>query len=336
MREGSRSAWAVIAVILFVLLGFSALLNFLFLASRGKKHETPETIFTEQSFAGDTSATDKIAVVDVKGLITKMSEGATGRDGMVGDIKQELKLATEDKDVKAIIVRIDSPGGEVLASDEIYNAVLKAKEKKKLLVSMGSVAASGGYYIAVGSDYIMADELTITGSIGVIMQTLNYRGLMDKVGLQTYTFKSGKFKDLLNGAREPSPEEMQLVQSLVMETYDKFVGIVAKRRKMDVEALKTGLADGRILSGTQAKAAGFVDELGDFDTAVERAKAQAGITKAKVVQYVVPFSLGRLFGLGSKAGVPLFNKSVQLDLNVGPQQLPLEQGKMYFLASPLM
>lgn len=311
-----------------MILGMSLFFNLLSLVPKHKKART-ESVFQELIFAGDTSSSNKIAVIDVDGVISKFTEGVTGRDGMVGDIKQQLKLAVEDEDVKAIIVRIDSPGGEVLASDEIYNAVLKAKTKKPLIVSMGSVAASGGYYVAVGSDYIIADELTITGSIGVIMETLNYKGLMDKVGLQSYTFKSGKFKDLMNGAREPTPEEMALVQNLIMETYNKFVGIVAQRRKMDVEVLKNGLADGRILSGTQAKAGGFVDELGDFDLAIQRAKERAKITDAKVFQYFVPFSFGRLLGFSAKS--PL-NK-LSLSLSLDPNPLKLETGKLYYLSS---
>ena len=320
------TGWIITCVFLVMILGLSLFFNLLSLVPKKKKAHS-DTVFSELIFAGDETSQNKIAVVDVDGVISKFTEGVTGRDGMVGDIKQQLKLALEDEDVKAIIVRIDSPGGEVLASDEIYHAVLKAKDKKPLIVSMGSVAASGGYYVAVGSDYIIADEMTITGSIGVIMETLNYKGLMEKVGLQSYTFKSGKFKDLMNGSREPTPEEMALVQDLIMETYNKFVGIVAQRRKMDVEVLKNGLADGRILSGTQAKVGGFVDELGDFDLAIQRAKERAKITDAKVFQYYVPFSFGRLFGFSAKSPI---NK---LTVSIEPNPLKLESGKLYYLSS---
>jgi protease-4 len=322
------TGWIVTCVFLMMLLGLSMFFNLLGLIPKTKKART-ETIFQELIFAGESSSPHKIAVIDIDGVISKYTEGFTGRDGMVGDIKQQLKLAVEDEDVKAIIIRIESPGGEVLASDELYNAILKAKMEKPLVASMGSVAASGGYYVAVGSDYIIADELTITGSIGVIMETLNYKGLMDKVGLQSHTFKSGKFKDLMNGSREPTPEEMALVQDMIMETYNKFVGIVATRRKMDVESLKQGLADGRILTGSQAKVGGFVDELGDFDVAIQRAKERAKITDARVFQYYVPFSFGRLFGFAAKS--PINKLSVSFDQN----PFKLESGKLYYLSSHL-
>jgi protease-4 len=321
------TGWIVTCVFLVMVLGLSLFFNLLGLIPKSKKKARTDTVFQELIFAGEPASQNKIAVIDVDGVISKYTEGFTGRDGMVGDIKQQLKLALEDEDVKAIIVRIDSPGGEVLASDEIYRAVLEAKAKKPVIASMGSVAASGGYYVAIGSDHIIADELTITGSIGVIMETLNYKGLMDKVGLQSHTFKSGKFKDLMNGSREPTPEEMALVQDLIMETYNKFVGLVAQRRKMDVETLKAGLADGRILSGTQAKVGGFVDELGGFDLAVQRAKEQAKITEAKVFQYYVPFSFGRLFGFSAKSPI---NK---VTLSVEPNPFKLESGKLYYLSS---
>lgn len=320
------TGWIVTCVFLMMMLGLSMFFNLLGLIPKTKKART-DTIFQELTFAGEASSPHKIAVIDIDGVISKYTEGFTGRDGMVGDVKQQLKLAVEDEDVKAIIVRIESPGGEVLASDEIYNAILKAKTEKPLVASMGSVAASGGYYVAVGSDYIIADELTITGSIGVIMETLNYKGLMDKVGLQSHTFKSGKFKDLMNGSREPTPEEMALVQDMIMETYNKFVGIVATRRKMDVEALKQGLADGRILSGSQAKVGGFVDELGDFDLAIQRAKERAKITDARVFQYYVPFTFGRLFGFAAKS--PINKLSVSFDQS----PFKLESGKLYYLSS---
>lgn len=327
--RSSVAGWVIVCVLLLMLLGLSAFFNLALLGGRAKKHAKTESIFQEMAFAGEEDSRNKIAVVDVDGVISKYSEGYSGRDGMVGDIKQQLKLAVEDRDVKAIIVRIESPGGEVLASDELYHAVLKAKAEKPLVASMGSVAASGGYYVAVGSDHIIADELTITGSIGVIMETLNYKGLMDKVGLQTYTFKSGKFKDLMNGSREPTEEEKQLVTDLIMETYDKFVGIVAERRKLDVNALKSGMADGRILSGLQAKANGFVDELGDFDLAVQRAKERAKIKDAKVIQYIVPFSFSRLFGFSGKADL---GSLTRLKVSLDPRPVVLEKGKLYYLS----
>src|SRR4029079_15716845 len=134
--------------------------------------------------------------------------------------------------VKGVVLEIDSPGGEVTASDMIYNAVIKTRARKAVVVYMDSLAASGGYYVSCGGKYLMANETSITGSIGVIIQTLNYQQLFDKIGLASGVFKSGKFKDMLNGARPITPEERDYIQTFVMKTYDKFLGIVAKERNL--------------------------------------------------------------------------------------------------------
>ena len=160
-----------------------------------------------------------------------------GGYSMVDVIKAQLKRAEEDDKVKAVILKVDSPGGEVLASDEISRAIGEFQTKphgKPVVCSMGSLAASGGYYVSAPCRWIVANELTITGSIGVIMSTWNYRGLMDKVGVRPETFKSGKYKDMLSGSREPdciTQEERDMVQALINETYGKFKNVVAAGRK---------------------------------------------------------------------------------------------------------
>lgn len=281
--------------------------------------------YEEMFVEGDTDTRNKIAVVYLAGLISESTDGYTGIEGMVGDIKEQLRQAVDDKNVKAIVLRINSPGGEVVASDSIYQAVVEARKSKPVVASMDSVAASGAYYVAVGADYIIASDLTITGSIGVILQSFTLTDLMGKIGVKAHTFKSGRYKDVLNFTREPTEEEKALVQDLIMEVYDKFVGIVAEERKMGVDDLKSGLADGRILSGKQAKSAGFVDEIGYFEDAVEKAKELADIEKAKVVRYIPPFSLRyvlRLFGKADQA---------KIQIQIAPEQLKLETGKLYFL-----
>ncbi len=324
-----RRRWLFIFFLLSLGLNVLFYLGFAMNTKEKKVHEHG-SVFSKRFIAGDEEATHKIAVVRVEGLISKSVEGHMGYDGMVADIKEQLRLAVEDEEVRAIILRIDSPGGEVLASDELYRAVKQARAKKPVVCSMGSLAASGGYYTAMGATYVMADELTITGSIGVIMQTMNYKDLFGKIGLRSYVFKSGKFKDIMNGSREPSQEEMDLLQNLIMETYDQFLNIVATERKLDATMLRETLADGRVLSGRQALAAKLVDENGTFDDAIAKAKKLADIPSARVEDYVVPFSLGNLLGIFSKAGVP----KIQIDLppNVGIQ---LQQGKMYFLSTNL-
>lgn len=282
--------------------------------------------FYERFLSGERGAKHRIAVIRLEGLIATEIDGHVGHDGMVGDLREELRLATEDDTVRAIILRIDSPGGEVLASDEIYRAVREARKKKPVVCSMGSVAASGGFYSAMGSSWIVADNLTITGSIGVIMETLNYKGLFEKVGLKSVTIKSGKFKDMLNGARDATPEEIELVQSLIMESYDQFLGIVARERKLDPEALRNGVADGRVLSGKQALSAKLVDQLGTFQDAVKKAEDLGKAPNAEVFDYVVPFSLKNLLSLVAESRVP------KIELDLAPPTLRLKPGKLYYVS----
>jgi protease IV len=204
---------------------------------------------------------------------------------------------------------------------------------------MGSLAASGGYYVSAPCRWIVANDLTITGSIGVIMSTWNYRGLMDKVGVRPETFKSGKYKDMLSGTREPdsiTQEERDMVQSLITETYEKFKGVVEDGRKLAQAKNKDKgraltddwkeYADGRILSGTKAFKLGFVDELGTFETAVKRTKNIAGIKNANLIEYQQRFDISDLFRLFGQTE----NKAVKLDL--GLEMPKLQAGHLYFLS----
>src|SRR5205085_6865470 len=167
--------------------------------------------------------------------------------------------------------------------------------KKPVVVYMDSLAASGGYYVACGGKYLMANETTITGSIGVIIQTLNYEQLFNKIGLSSIVFKSGKFKDMLNGARPITPEERDYVQNFVMGTYEKFLGIVAKERSLPADNLRNTIADGRIMSGRDAVENKLIDGLGQIEDAFRKAREMANATDATVVKYGPPFSIGRFF-----------------------------------------
>ena len=324
-----RTGWIVYSVIVTFFFLVSMLANFVLLSFRfsdnAPGHAVQRAAYLEQFVDGDLDARDKIAVIYLTGVITSDPGSSLGDNNMVDDVKEQLRVALDDRHVKAIVLRINSPGGEVVASDAIYQAVAAACKMKPVVVSMDSVAASGGYYVAVGADYIFATDMTITGSIGVILQSFTFTDLMGKVGIKSYTFKSGLYKDVLNPTREPTEDEKQLVQTLIMEVYDKFVGIVAKERDMDVEELKDGLADGRILSGKQALDAGFVDEIGYFENAVDKAKDFAGIKKARVVRYVTPFSWRNIFRLLGQ------NDRMKIQLELAPNQLKLQSGKLYFL-----
>jgi protease-4 len=326
-----RTGWIVYSVIVTFFLFLSVLANLVLFAvafgggGRQSGFVGHRAAYEEIYVEGDTDTRNKIAVVYLTGLISETMDGYTSSEGMVGDIRDQLRQAVDDKNVKAIVLRINSPGGEVVASDAIYQEVVEARKTKPVVASMDSVAASGAYYAAVGTDYIVATDLTITGSIGVILQSFSVADLMGKIGVRAYTFKSGRYKDVLNFTREPTQDEKALVQDLIMEVYDKFVGIVAEERKMRVEDLKSGLADGRILSGKQARDAGFIDEIGYFEDAVDKAKELASIQKAKVVRYVPPFSLRNVLRLFGKAD------QAKIQIQIAPDQLKLETGKLYFL-----
>ncbi len=270
---------------------------------------------------------DKIVVIAMRGVISSSLPGNVG-DSMVDDMRYALDQAREDENVRAIVLEIDSPGGEVTASDVIYNAVVRARAKKPVVVYMDSLAASGGYYVACGGRYLMASDTTITGSIGVIIQTLNYEQLFNKVGLASVVFKSGKFKDMLNGARPITPEEREYVQSFVMGTYEKFLGIVAKERSLPADALRNTIADGRILSGRDAHDHKLIDGLGQMEDAFKKAKELGNAFDATVVKYGPPFALGRILrALGESS-------RAKLELTLPKQLLPqLESGRAYFLPS---
>ena len=243
---------------------------------------------------GGRGVSDRIVVIVMRGLISSSIPGAAS-DNMVDDMRFALEQARDDDHVRAIVLEIDSPGGEVTASDVIYNAVVKTRAQKPVVVYMDSVAASGGYYIACGGKYLMASDTTITGSIGVIIQTLNYEQLFNKVGLASVVFKSGKFKDMLNGARPITPEERDYVQGFVMGTYEKFLGIVAKERNLPADDLRNTIADGRILSGLDAHQHKLIDGLGQLEDAFEKAKELGNASDAAVVKYGPPFTISRFF-----------------------------------------
>jgi protease-4 len=208
---------------------------------------------------------DKVALVRIEGPIID-SKGAM----------DEIKDYVKDSSVKAIVLRVDSPGGAVAPSQEIYEEVKKATAKKKVVVSMGSLAASGGYYISSPASRIVANPGTLTGSIGVIMEIPNIEGLMNKVGVKTEVIKSGRHKDIASIFRGIGKEEREILQGVLDDVHAQFIESVAEGRKMPPEEVRR-LADGRIFTGKQALDAGLVDELGNLEDAVKTAAKLSGI-----------------------------------------------------------
>jgi protease-4 len=342
-RAMTQKNFGCLGVFLVVVLALSVLLNLIFIiagsASASASLGVPqapkfrESVVLEAVPGKDAGQPDaKIALIYLRGIITSAASGDIG-ETMVDDLKLQLRQATEDEKVKAIVLYVDSPGGEVTASDTIYNAVRRVRDqsKKPIVVYMGSLAASGGYYVACGGSWIIANETTITGSIGVIMQTLNYEGLLGKVGLATNTFKSGQFKDMMSGSRQMTEPEKEYVQNMIMQTYGKFVGIVARERKLDETELRNGLADGRVISGKDAREAKLINGLGEVEDAYAKALELAKIKSATVIRYDSGLQLGRLFKLLGSSDAKAKNT---VEVKITESLLPrLEAGRLYFLPS---
>lgn len=331
MNNKSFGCLGVGLVVLLVLSIFANIILFFAVSTKigGRGILPPETPKFDENVvvAGKAGADQKIALISLRGIITSFEPGMLGETA-IEDLKLQLKQASNDAKVKAIIVSIDSPGGEVTASDTLYDAVRSARERKPVVIYMGSVAASGGYYVACGGSWLMANDTTFTGSIGVIMQALNYQGLLGKVGLEMRTFKSGKFKDMFSGSRAMTPDEQEYIQALIMQTYGKFVGIVAKERKLPEEELRTGVADGRVLTGKDALGAKLIDQIGTMEEAYAKAMELGKATDATVIRYDAGFKISRILRLLGQS------EKTKIEVNVAKSLTPpLEVGRLYFLPS---
>lgn len=252
MNKGCRTGLLITLLVVFVMgMGMLAIV-----------------LFASQARGGSWSfpSRESVAIIDIQGPIFDVREPL-----------RQIKSYTDNSSVKAIVVRVNSPGGAVAPSQELYEELKRAKEKgKKVVVSMGSVAASGGYYLACAADEIYANPGTITGSIGVIAEFPNIEGLMDKVGIKFETIKTGKYKDTGSMFRPMNEDEYDLLHEMLMDVYDQFVEAVAESRGMPIKKVRE-YADGRVFSGRQALEYGFVDALGTQSDAIERAATLAGI-----------------------------------------------------------
>ncbi len=252
MKQGCRTSLLIVLLVgLVFAMGVMAILLFM---TQGRS----------QAWVFPTR--ESVAVIEVEGAIFN-----------VDDQLKQLKSYVDNSSVKAIVVHMNSPGGSVAPSQEMFEELKKAKEEgKKIVVSMSSVAASGAYYIACAADEIYANPGTITGSIGVIAEFPNIEGLMGKIGIRFETIKTGQFKDTGSAFRPMTPEEQQLLQEMLMDVYEQFVESVAESRNMPIDEVRK-YADGRVFSGRQALEYGFVDALGTESDAIKRAAELAGI-----------------------------------------------------------
>jgi protease-4 len=252
-------------------------------------------IFSISTFLGGSSSLaigEKVGVIEISGVITSSKS----------TIEHLLDFRKDDS-IKAVVLRVDSPGGGVGPSQEIYEEVEKTVKIKPVVVSMGSVAASGGYYISSPANRIFANAGTITGSIGVILEFTNFQELLKKIGLKSQVIKSGEHKDIGSPVRPMTEEDREILQSLIDDVHQQFIAAVAKGRKLDPKKVAV-LADGRIFSGQQALSFGLVDQLGDLQDAIQAAAGLAGIKgepkvvyppreKPGILQYLVEESVTR-------------------------------------------
>jgi protease-4 len=349
-----RHRWLVAVVVALVALGvifFAGLLPLAhsFVGIGGPMHGGHAGPRLVEAVVEDNDARDKILLLRIEGIIFGNGDGSM--PSLPEYVKACLKRAGEDDRIKAVLLKIDSPGGEVLASDDIYREIDKFQKEtgKPVVAYLGALAASGGYYVASACRWITANELTITGSIGVIMHGYNYRGLMNKVGVRPEVFKSGKFKDMLGGEkdlekmtpaeRELYEQERAMVQAMVDEAFERFKTVVkqgreeaSRRNRAEGRRLSPNwveYADGRILTGRRAYELGFVDEVGVFEEAVDRAKSLAAVSNANLVEYQVPFDLLNVLRFFGKTEAP----AIKLDLGVAPPKL--RSGRLYFLPPAL-
>jgi len=244
--------------------------------------DTP--ISPSEEVVKDEGGKDKIVIVSLSGVIAEESVFMSGVAALK-EVAGQLKQAREDDAVRAVIFEVNSPGGSMTASDILHRHITKTKDKgKKIVVLMQNTATSGAYYVSAPADYIMAHPTTITGSIGVLISSLNMEGLFQKIGLKDVTIKSGDKKDLLSPFRTMTEEERALLQDIVDEMYERFLEIVAQGRGMDINKVRK-LADGRVYTAKAAQEAGLIDGIGYMEDAIDKAKSLSGLTKARVVRY---------------------------------------------------
>lgn len=285
---------------------------------------------TETRVFGDTGP--KILMLQIEGVLAHESESTwfgVRRESPVARMREELDRARQDSEIQALLLRIDTPGGTVTASDLLYQEILRFKQERGLPVvaQLMGMATSGGYYVAMAADSVVAHPTTVTGSIGVLFTGLNLSGLMEKLGVADQTLTSGAFKNAGTPLRPMRPEERAQIQSVIDDMYQRFLSVVRQGRpRLDADEI-TRLADGRIYSAQQALANGLVDQLGGVEDAVEVARAKAGIQSARVVTYHRPREYRKnLYTAALPAAPP--------SLEWSPPRLALPQPAFLYLWAP--
>jgi protease IV len=273
--------------------------------------------FEEKKLSG--KGKDKIVLLDLTGIITDQQKQRTLfiEPSMVSEMKEKLDTASKDPMVKAVVLRINSPGGTVTASDLLYHEIINFKKTtgKKVISVIMDLGASGGYYVAAASDKILAHPTTVTGSIGVIMININVEGLLEKIGVTEDAIKSGEKKDMGSPFRSMSEEERKIFQEVIDQMYERFISVVAEGRKNLTKEQLRKIADGRIYTAQQAVALGLVDRIGYLEDAISIAQEETGLKEARVVTYQRPGSYKANIYSGLPANRGNIINMIQFDLS---------------------
>jgi protease IV len=305
--NGKRWAALGIAVGLFIA---STVINLLSTFAFSDAENAFEDMFavSEEMFAEEVieegDMLSKIAVLSINGVIQDTGDAQSFFESPLYNhqaFMDQLDYAKESEDVKAIILQVNSPGGGVVESAEIHDKIkeIQKETKKPIYVSMGSMAASGGYYVSAPADKIFASPETLTGSLGVIMQGMNYAGLAEKYGVEFTTIKSGPYKDIMSPTRPMTEEERKILQSMIDNSYEGFVKVISEGRGMSIEQVKK-IADGRIYDGRQAKQLNLIDGFGYLEDVIKKVRKDEKLGDATVVKYTESMGFGSFFSMGAQ------------------------------------
>lgn len=294
----------VAATLLVVSLGINTISYFFSKDLSGMFDDFADTSEYSETIIEEGSGKEKIAVLSLNGVIQDTGGASIfSSDGYNHQFfMSQLAEIQEDTSVKGIVLKVDSPGGGVVESADIYDAIREVQSTREIpvYVSMGGMAASGGYYVAAPADKIFVNRETITGSIGVIMESLNFAKLAEKHGIEFNTIKTGPYKDIMSGSREMTDEERGMLQEMINDSYERFVEIIVEGRNM-TEAEVKKVADGRILNGRQAIEAGLADDYGKAGDVILAMQSDFELENATVFEYTMSESLSSLFGLKAKS-----------------------------------
>lgn len=291
----------------------------------------------EHVVSGHGSA--KVLLLDVSRIISgEDEEGAFGikrRESTTARVRQELEQAGKDDRVRAVVLRINSPGGTVTASDIVFQEIMRFKAERHVPVvaQMLDMATSGGYYVALAADEIVASPTTVTGSVGVVMYGVNLSGLMEKLGVTNQTLKAGERKDIGSPLRRMTPEEQRILQDVLNQMQQRFLGLVQTQRPNLAETAMQTISDGRILSADQALQAGLVDRIGYLDDTLQLAKQRAGVSDARVVLYRRPDDYAENIYSTAAVRAPLASMQMNL-LNVNLSGLGLSTPNFMYMWLP--